>query len=130
MEETDIQQCTRIAKINNESRRPRSVIVKFNTQRTRDGFLAATLQFNKRNKNPTDKLNSSLLGIGGDKKPVFVVEHLAPAQKALHAAARAKAKELNYKFVWVRGGKVYMRKTESAEYINIKNTEDLSNLKE
>ncbi|CAH1636731.1 unnamed protein product [Spodoptera littoralis] len=103
LEEIDIQQCTRIAKINNESRRPRSIIVKFNTQRIRDGFLAAALQFNKKNKNPTDKLNTSQLGIGGDKKPVFVVEHLAPAQKALHAAARAKAKELHYKFVWVRG---------------------------
>ncbi|KAL4719444.1 hypothetical protein ACJJTC_018443, partial [Scirpophaga incertulas] len=61
-------------------------------------------------------------------KPVFVVEHLSPVQKALHAAARFKARELNYKFVWIRGGKIFMRKTESSEYKLIKNTQDLSNL--
>lgn len=46
--------------------------------------------------------------------------------KNVHAAARAKAKDLNYKFVWVKGGNVYMRKTESSEYKLIKSVESLS----
>ncbi|KAL4709602.1 hypothetical protein ACJJTC_007333 [Scirpophaga incertulas] len=128
LQETDLQLCTRTAKINTKSERPRSIVVKFTSQRTRDNFLAATLQFNRKNKATAEKLNTSLLGIGGDRKPVFVVEHLSPVQKALHAAARFKARELNYKFVWIRGGKIFMRKTESSEYKLIKNTQDLSNL--
>ncbi|XP_063821215.1 uncharacterized protein LOC135071354 [Ostrinia nubilalis] len=103
LEETDIQLCTRIAKVNNESRRPRSIIIKFNSQKARDNLLAATLKFNKKSKSLKDKLNTSHLGIGGDIQSVFVVEHLSPAQKALHAAARFKARELNYKFVWRLG---------------------------
>ncbi|KAL4720349.1 hypothetical protein ACJJTC_006650 [Scirpophaga incertulas] len=128
LEETDLQLCTRTVKMNNKSERPRSIVVKFTSQRTRDNFLAATLQFNRKNKATAEKLNTSLLGIGGDRKPVFVVEHLSPVQKALHAAARFKARELNYKFVWIRGGTIFMRKTESSEYKLIKNTQDLSNL--
>ena len=126
LEDTDIQMCTRIAKINNKNPRPRSIVVRFNSKRSRDNFLAANIKFNKKAKSPTDKLNSSQLGLGGEKKPVFVAEHLSPAQKSLHAASRVRAKELGYKFVWVRGGRIYMRKTESSEYKLIKNTEELS----
>lgn len=126
--ESDIQLCTRVAKATKDSQRPRSIIIKFSSQRLRDNFLAAALKFNKKAKSPTDKLNTSHLGIGGDKKPVFVVEHLSPAQKSLHAAARIKAKELHYKFIWVRGGRIFMRKTENSEYKLIKTTQDLSEL--
>lgn len=125
LEDSDVQLCTRTAKINKDSRRPRSIVVKFTSQRTRDHFLASTLKYNKKSKTPTDKLNTSHLGIGGDKRPVFVVEHLSPVQKSLHAAARTKAKELNYKFVWVRSGKIFMRKTETSEYKLIKSNQDL-----
>lgn len=128
IEDTEIQTCTRIAKLNNDSKRPRSIVIKFNTQRSRDSFLASALKFNKKAKSTTDKLNTSHLGLGGDKKPVFVVEHLSPAQKSLHAEARTKAKELGYRFVWVRGGRIYMRKTETSEYKVIKHSQDLLEL--
>jgi hypothetical protein len=59
---------------------------------------------------------------------VYVGEHLSPALKNIHAAARAKAKDLNYKFVWVRRGTVYMRRNETAEYKIIKSLESLSHL--
>lgn len=128
LEESDIQVCTRIAKINKDSQRPRSIVVKFTSQISRDNFLASTLKFNKKTKILTDKLNTDHLGIGGGRKPVYIVEHLSPAQKALHAAARSRAKELQYKFVWVKGGKIFMRKTDTSEYKLIKNTQDLSEL--
>lgn len=128
LEKTDIAVCTRIAKANKDSQRPRSIVIKFSSQRLRDSFLASALKFNKKAKNTADKLNSGHLGIGGDRKPVFVVEHLSPTQKALHAEARSKARELCYKFVWVRGGRIYMRKTDTSEYRVIKNSQDLSKL--
>ncbi|CAH0404537.1 unnamed protein product [Chilo suppressalis] len=46
------------------------------------------------------QLNTAHLGYGGDKKSaVFVTEHLTPETKSLHAAARLKIKQLDYKFV-------------------------------
>ena len=128
LSDADIHLCTRIAKQNRDSRRPRSVLVKFSNQRTRDGFLAATINFNKKAGNPTDKLNTSHLGIGGDKKPIYVLEHLSPTVKALHAAARLKAKEIGYKFVWVKGGNVYLRKSEDSAYKHIKSINCLKDL--
>lgn len=124
--DSDIQYCSRIAKLNNNSPRPRSVLVKFSSRRLRDTFLAGVIKFNRNNS--ADKLNSAHLGIGGKKSAVFVSEHLTSETKSLHAAARLRAKQLNYKFVWVRDSKVFMRKTENSNYIHIKSADVLSSL--
>ncbi|KAI5645698.1 hypothetical protein NE865_02365 [Phthorimaea operculella] len=62
LEENNIMSCTRVAKTNRDSSRPKSVILKMSSPRLRDSLLAACVKFNKAN--PTDKLNSSHLGIG------------------------------------------------------------------
>lgn len=125
--ESDFQYCSRIAKLNNDSPRPRSVLVKFNSRRLRDEFLASVVKHNRNN--PTDKLNTSHLGIGGQKKsPVFVTEHLTPETKSLHAAARRVARQLNYRFVWVRDGKIFLRKSDTSGYIHIRSEDTLKSL--
>lgn len=125
--ESNIHYCSRLAKMNSSSPRPRSVLVKFSSPRLRDEFLAATARFNKTNRD--DKLNTSHLGIGGDKKSaVYVMEHLSPENKSLHAAARAKARQLQYKFVWVRDGRIYMRKNDESNYVHVKNIDLLNRL--
>lgn len=125
--EDDILHCSRIAKMKNSSSRPRSIVVQFARPKARDGLLASSLQYNKTH--PNEKLNSGHLGIAGEKMPVYVVEHLSSTNKALHAAARAKTRELQYKFVWVKHGRVLVRKNESSEHIIIRNMECLNNLK-
>ncbi|CAG9793567.1 unnamed protein product [Diatraea saccharalis] len=125
--ESNIHRVTRIAKLNASSNRPKSIIVQFNSPRIRDSFLAASIKFNK-NKKPEDRLNSSLIGIGGKRENVYIVDHLSPKNKSLHAAARLKAKELSYRYVWVRKGRIYMRKTEDSDYIYIKDTDMLGRL--
>uniref|UniRef100_A0A2A4JBL7 FP protein C-terminal domain-containing protein n=1 Tax=Heliothis virescens TaxID=7102 RepID=A0A2A4JBL7_HELVI len=118
--------CTRIAKINKESNRPRSIVVQFSSVKIRDEFLAANINFNKAH--PENKLNSSHLGIPGGKTPIFIVEHLSPYNKSLHAAARRVAKEKGYKHLWVRNGRIYMRKVDDSEYILIRNIKTLEKL--
>ncbi|KOB69881.1 Uncharacterized protein OBRU01_16096 [Operophtera brumata] len=90
------------------SDKPRAVTVKLRSPLQRDGVLAAVFKHNKENKE--EKLNTHHLGIGGTRKPVFVSEHLTPANKSLHAAARKRAKDMSYKFVWTRNGRVYLKK--------------------
>lgn len=57
-----------------------------------------------------------------------MTEHLSPANKALHAAARTRAKEAGYKYVRIRNGRVYMRKSDDSDYILVKDTEMLKKI--
>lgn len=119
----DIQHVTRVAKLNKNSDKPRSVIVKLRTTKNRDALLAAVAQFNK--KNPNDKLSSHHLGMGGTRAPIYVSEHLTPGSKSLHAAARIKAKEMKYRFTWIRNGKIFVRKDEFSQAILIRSEDSL-----
>ncbi|XP_037299142.1 uncharacterized protein LOC119190732 [Manduca sexta] len=125
--ENDFTQVTRVAKLDKDSTRPRTVIAKLRTPRQRDILLAAVYNFNK--KNPESKLNSQNLGIGGKIFPVFVAEHLTPSNKSLHAEARKKAKESNYKYVWVRNGRIYVRKDDTCQALLIRSTESIKLIK-
>ncbi|KAG6439058.1 hypothetical protein O3G_MSEX000449, partial [Manduca sexta] len=113
----DILYVSRVAKFNKENPKPRSVIVKLRSPRQRDEVLDAVIKYNKTNSH--EKLNTQHLGIGGPRTPVYVSEHLSPSNKALHAAARIKAKEMSYKFTWVRNGHIYVRKNESSQALLI-----------
>lgn len=126
--ETDISYCSRTAKANPQSTRPRSILVKFQSSRTRDSYLAAASKYNK--ENPNEKLNTALLGIALEKKsPVYVVEHLTPDTKSLHTAARQKAKELGWKYTWVKNGRVLMRKSDNSDYVLVRDIQMVNNLK-
>uniref|UniRef100_A0A2A4IU35 FP protein C-terminal domain-containing protein n=1 Tax=Heliothis virescens TaxID=7102 RepID=A0A2A4IU35_HELVI len=126
LKDTDILHATRIAKLNTSNPRPRSVVVQFVSSRIRDQLLAAVINYNKKHKD--DKLNSSDLGMSGNRTPVYVVEHLSATNKSLHAATRIKARERGYKYVWVRSGKIYVRRDDDTDHIHIKNIETLSKL--
>lgn len=122
----EILSCKRVAKMNKESKYPRAVVVKLMSPLRRDDLLAAVIRFNK--ENSTDRLNSHHLGIGGEKKQVYVSEHLSPANKLLHAETRKVSKEKGYKFTWVRNGHIFVRKNETSQSIHITNIEKLSSL--
>lgn len=126
LSDADIITCSRVASLNKQTKRPRSIVVKLRSPRCRDEFYSAVSKYNK--SNPKSKLNSGLVGIAGDRVPIYVSEHLSPANKALHAAARLKGKELGYRYVWVRNGQIFMRKDDSSRFIHIKNEQTLSTL--
>ncbi|CAH2097778.1 unnamed protein product [Euphydryas editha] len=126
LQEGDIHKCTRIAKMNPENKRPRSVVVKFSNPRVRDTFMANVMKFNKKNRD--NKLNTSHIGIGGEKKSIYVVDHLTPETKKIHAKTREWAKKLQYKYVWVKNGRVFLRKTETSEHIMIRDLTQLESL--
>lgn len=124
LEEKDILSCSRVAKSNRDSPRPRSVIIKLSSPRKRDELLAACLKFNKAN--VTDKLNSSHLGLGGDKQQIYVAEHLSPANRSLHAKARQFKKEHKFQYLWIRNGRILLKKDDTSTTIWVKNTDSLT----
>lgn len=127
IKEENISHCTRIAKKNRESTRPRSIIVQLNSPLSRDNILAAVTKFN-RGKDKPNKLNTSHLGYKGESKPVYVNEHLSAYNKELHAATRIKAREKGYLYTWIRNGRIFVRKNANSEYRLIKDYESLKNL--
>lgn len=123
LQDTDILNCTRVAHKNKDSKTPRAIVVQLRSIRCRDEFYSAVSRYNRTH--PKSKLGSSLLNLSGPSVPIYVSEHLSPANKSLHAATRARAKELAYKFVWVRNGRIFMRKNETSPFIHVKNLKTL-----
>lgn len=94
------------------------------TPQTRDTVVAAVIRFNRSKKRTEDKLNAVYLGFPNNKRPVYVSEHLTLANKKLHAATRATAKEKGYKYVWIRNGRIFIRKNNECPSMVIRR-EDL-----
>ncbi|CAG9133408.1 unnamed protein product [Plutella xylostella] len=120
IKDDDVLHVTRVAKLNKENPRPRTVVAKLRSTRHRDALIAAVSSYNR--KNPANKLSTSHVGYDGPSSPVYVAEHLTPTNKSLHAEVRKKAKELSYKFVWVRNGRIQARKDEYSPILVIRNS--------
>lgn len=122
----DILTGTRVRKMNEENDRPRTIVIRLQTIKKRDEILAAVSRFNKINQK--DRLNTSVLGFGCKKSPVYVSEHLSPYNKALHASTRKVARDRGYKYVWIRNGRIFVRKDDNSPAKQIKCHESLTNL--
>lgn len=108
--ESSVRAVHRVAKLQSNSDRPRSIVVKMVTPQVRDAVLAAVIKFNKSKERTMDKLNAFHLGFANNKQPIYVSEHLTVANKKLHAATRITAKEKGYSYVWIRNGRIFIRK--------------------
>lgn len=102
--------CNRVQKQNKSSNLPKTVICRLVNKLKRDNLLAAVYKYNR--SHPKEKLNTKLLGYGDKESPVYISEHLTQANKSLHAITRIWAKEHKFKYVWVRNGKIFLRKDD------------------
>lgn len=76
------------------------------------------------------KLDTSILGIDGPSTPVFVSENLTPITRKIHALARTFCKNHNYKFCWIKNGKVYIRKSENLPALSITDEATIAELEQ
>lgn len=111
LSENDIVACNRVQKQNQNSKAPRAVVCRLSNRLKRDNLLAAVIKYNR--SHPKEKVNTKLLGYGDNEAPIYISEHLTPSNKSLHAATRIWARENKFKFVWVRNGKIFVRKDEN-----------------
>ncbi|XP_046671146.1 uncharacterized protein LOC124373240 [Homalodisca vitripennis] len=98
---------------------PPGIIVKFVRRTDADNLLAkrrAKAQFSTRH-----------LNLGTDN-PVYLNESLTPARRMLLKKARDFRRTNGYKWLWVRGGKILMRKEDNGPVINVKCQSDLDSL--
>lgn len=113
----DICSVRRVAKMNPSTNRPRNVLVTLTSERQRNDIISAFRSYNKTHK--PEYFNSMHLGITGEKNKIYVVEHLSPETKELYAVTRRTAREQSYKYVWVKYGRIYARKTDDCAPIHI-----------
>lgn len=106
----------------------RPIVAEFGCVNMRNEFLTKVKKFNKE-RSINDKLNTQLIGIAGEKKPVYVDEHLPPAIKKLLYDARQFAKARNYSS-WYSNGRILLRKDPGDKPVEIKSEKCLTMLTE
>lgn len=125
--DNEIRACRRTAKFDSSSKRPRNILITLTSPRLRDTIISAVTRFNKKYSS-SDMLNTSHVGITDVKTRIYVSEHLSPETKQLYAAARRFKKDNNYRFVWVRFGQIYLRKSDESKPVHVKNQAVLDGL--
>lgn len=116
--ETMIDACHLLAKQTN-SDTPPGIIVKFVRRFDAENFLIKRRQ--KRD------FSTRHLGLPTDK-PVYINESLTAARRKLLSAARDLKRRQGCKWVWVRGGKILLRKEENGPVSVIRCQDDLVNV--
>lgn len=96
----------------------RPIVTEFITVTNRTEFLTAARLCNK-DLPKEEKLNSVTLGLPGEKKRIYVDEHLTPTQKKLLYETRQWAQPRNYKS-WHSNGKVFVKTNPEGKPIHIK----------
>lgn len=101
--------------------RPKNVIVKFNRRIQRDNVLAAYRKIKS--------LKSDQIGISGTSVNVYINEHLTLKKKQLFRKCRNVAKELHYKYVWIKNSTILVREKDDSPAIVIRTEDDFKKLK-
>lgn len=116
----DIDACHRVrAHTSNSSQKDdKPIIVKFISRMKKDELLSAA-------RKRKGYVTTADLGVDGDRKPVFINEHLTFNNKVLYKKSRDFCAVHAYKFCWVRDGKIYIRKSETSRVFQV--SDDLLN---
>lgn len=111
----EIEVCHRVPTRNKES----NIIIQFRSRARRDAVLEAAKKKRISNKD----LGSTA------STPIYINEHLCPVLKRLLGMSVAKKREYNWKFVWVRNGRIFARKTDNAPILEITLADDLEKIR-
>lgn len=105
----------------------RPIVMDVTTPLKKYQLLQAVKKYNQNHIN--DRLNTTAVGLGTRKIPIYFSDFLTPKAKRLYFLARDVSKTHNYRFCWSINGKVFMRKSEGCTAINITSEQQLEDLK-
>lgn len=113
-----------------------SLLIKIPNKATNPRPPAIVVQFRNVNisgqwkeKKKTGLISNNIVG-GTNTDNIYINENLCPALKELYWNARVRGKRCNYKFVWVKNGQVFMRKSEGAAVLMVNGLDDLPRMEE
>lgn len=99
---------------------PEPIIVQFLTRKKRDAIIQ---------KAKPAKLTTKDLNMTCNEKSIFINEHLTKKRKQIMYEARKLKNEKSYKFLWTKGCKIFIRKDERSNSIQLNCMEDLKKIK-
>lgn len=117
-----VDACHRLGKkkeVEGEDDKPPGIIVKFVRRMDKEEFI--------RKRRVKRTLSTRHINRPMDQ-PIYVNESLSPSRRRLLFMAREAKKDKNYQFLWVRNGKIFLRKEEKSAVKTVRNHEDLSKL--
>ncbi|KAL4713376.1 hypothetical protein ACJJTC_016844 [Scirpophaga incertulas] len=117
----DLVSVHRVPHAHQASDKPKNIIVKFSTRIQRDNILASYRNIKS--------LRSDQLGIQGTPSTIYLNEHLTLQKKQLFRKTRETAKELHYKYVWIRNSTILIRENDDSPALAIRGDNDLSRLR-
>ncbi|CAB3248145.1 unnamed protein product [Arctia plantaginis] len=106
----------------------RPLIVEFSSVLLKQKVLSAVRSLNKNKDTVNNTLNTSVIGIGNERRPIYITEQLLPSQRKLFYQAREFAKRNDFKFCWITNGNIYLRKKEGDNHFLINSINRLHEL--
>lgn len=97
--------------------RARPIIARLKQRILKDKIMASA----RKHRN----LNTKEVGIAGEISKIYINEHLTKDNKILLKLCKQKAKELNYKYIWTKNCRIFVRKNEISPPISINSSSDI-----
>ncbi|PZC82791.1 hypothetical protein B5X24_HaOG209576 [Helicoverpa armigera] len=123
--ESELRDIYRLPNKSATSTSPRPIVAEFTTVQTKQTLLSAVRAFNK-GRGKDDKLNTTVMGLSGDRLPVYISDHLPACTKKLFYQAREFAAKYSFKYCWIANGNIFLRKIDGDKQILIRSAKCLS----
>jgi len=114
---TQINYISRIPIFNSEEK---LLVVGFLNRYIKEEFIAAA--------RASKDLSTSDVGFQGTSQRIYVNDHLSVESKKLPSKVKIAAKEKNYAYVWVKHGKIHIRKNIDCKPFIIRKDTDLNKI--
>lgn len=98
---------------------PEPIVVQFMSRQMRESMVQ---------KGKEKKICTNDIGIQGETKQVYINEHLTRKKKHILFEARRLKYEKQYKYLWTRNGKIFIRKEDNSGVINLNTIDDLKKI--
>ncbi|XP_037812974.1 uncharacterized protein LOC119604445 [Lucilia sericata] len=101
------------------TKRSEKIIVEFTTLNKKTEFM---------DKIKNHRVDANIIKENGNNKYIYINDELTFSNRRLLWLAKTKAKEANWKFVWVKHGNIFARKNENSPLFVINNSTDIDNI--
>lgn len=117
VQKTSVNYISRVPTYNNKEK---LIIVGFIHRYVKEDFVASA--------RAKKKLIASEIGFVGNAQNIFINDHLTPDYKKLLTSAKTSLKPKGYMYIWVKYGKIHVRKDDASKIFVINNQTDLNKL--
>lgn len=109
-----------ISRIPMQNSKEKLIIVSFTNRYIKEDFIASA-----RSKKT---LLAKEIGFSDSTQSVFLNDHLTPEYKRLLTSVKTTLKAKGYQYIWVKYGKIHVRKNDSSKIVIVNNHTDLNKL--